>query len=155
MKSSRGLRRILERYVVIDDEDDELDELPLFQPSARTGLSDEIVDGVVAYLTGRTDKDMRRSRLKRVFQKRLHRHQRARRIEVVERRRRARNGKACLQVAPEWRRAWLRPVSLLPRRVKRRGLRSLSQPSLWTHRFSTQFEHAPKRSRRLVHTGLF
>jgi HAD domain in Swiss Army Knife RNA repair proteins len=58
----------VERYAVIDDEDDELDDLPLFQPSARTGLSDEIVDGVVAYLTRRTDKDMRRSRLKRVFQ---------------------------------------------------------------------------------------
>jgi HAD domain in Swiss Army Knife RNA repair proteins len=58
----------VERYAVIDDEDDELDDLPLFQPSARTGLSDEIVDGVVAYLTGRTDNDMRCSRLKRVFQ---------------------------------------------------------------------------------------
>jgi hypothetical protein len=58
----------VERYAVIDDEDDELDDLPLFQPSARTGLSDEIVDGVIAYLTGRTDKDMRCSRLKRVFQ---------------------------------------------------------------------------------------
>lgn len=58
----------VERYAVIDDEDDELDDLPLFQPSARTGLSDEMVDGVVAYLTGRTDKDMRRNRLKRVFQ---------------------------------------------------------------------------------------
>jgi hypothetical protein len=58
----------IERYAVIDDEDDELDDLPLFQPSARTGLSDEIVEGVVAYLTRRTDKDMRRSRLKRVFQ---------------------------------------------------------------------------------------
>ena len=58
----------VERYAVIDDEDDELDDLPLFQPSARTGLSDAIVDGVIAYLTGRTDKDMRCSRLKRVFQ---------------------------------------------------------------------------------------
>jgi HAD domain in Swiss Army Knife RNA repair proteins len=58
----------VERYAVIDDEDDELDKLPLFQPSARAGLSDEIVNGVVAYLTGRTDKDMRRSRLKRVLQ---------------------------------------------------------------------------------------
>jgi hypothetical protein len=28
------------RYVVIDDDDDELDELPLFQPSASTGLTD-------------------------------------------------------------------------------------------------------------------
>ena len=58
----------VERYAVIDDEDDELDDLPLFQPSARTGLNDEIVDGVIAYLTGRTNKDMRCSRLKRIFQ---------------------------------------------------------------------------------------
>ena len=58
----------VERYAVIDDEDDELDDLPLFQPSARTGLNDEIVDGVIAYLTGRTNKDMRCTRLKRIFQ---------------------------------------------------------------------------------------
>src|ERR1700688_766762 len=47
------------RYAVIDDEDDELDELPLFQPSSRTGLTDEIVAGVANYLNGKTDKDMR------------------------------------------------------------------------------------------------
>src|SRR5690242_20969887 len=35
----------VERYAVIDDEDDELDSLPLFQPSAATGLTDEIVEG--------------------------------------------------------------------------------------------------------------
>ena len=53
------------RYVVIDDDDDELDELPLFQPSATTGLTDDIVKGVVDYLNGKTDKDMRRSRVTR------------------------------------------------------------------------------------------
>src|SRR5262245_15810602 len=31
------------RHVVIDDEDDELDGMPLFQPSSRTGLSRKIV----------------------------------------------------------------------------------------------------------------
>ena len=31
------------RYVVIDDEDDELDELALFQPSGKTGITPEIV----------------------------------------------------------------------------------------------------------------
>jgi hypothetical protein len=56
------------RYAVIDDEDDELDDLPLFQPLARVGLSQEIVDGVAAYLTGKTDKDMRRTRLARIVQ---------------------------------------------------------------------------------------
>jgi HAD domain in Swiss Army Knife RNA repair proteins len=56
------------RYVVIDDEDDELDGLPLFQPSCHVGLTDEIAAGVESYLFGETDKDMRRSRLWRVLQ---------------------------------------------------------------------------------------
>jgi hypothetical protein len=56
------------RYAVIDDEDDELDELPLFQPSSRTGLTEKIVEGVTEYLNGRTDKDMRCNRLVRVIQ---------------------------------------------------------------------------------------
>ena len=30
------------RYAVIDDEDDELDDLPVFQPSAKTGLTPDI-----------------------------------------------------------------------------------------------------------------
>ena len=30
---------------MLDDEDDELDDLPLFQPSAKTGLTMEIVRG--------------------------------------------------------------------------------------------------------------
>jgi hypothetical protein len=57
-----------DRFAVIDDEDDELDELPLFQPSAATGLTDEIVEGVVAYLSGKTNRDMRCSRGKRFLQ---------------------------------------------------------------------------------------
>jgi hypothetical protein len=56
------------RYAVIDDEDDELDDLPLFQPLARVGLSNGIVEGVTAYLEERTDKDMRRTRFARFFQ---------------------------------------------------------------------------------------
>ena len=58
----------VERYAVIDDEDDELDELPLFQPSAAVGLTDRIADGVAAYLSGKTDKDMRCTRIERLFQ---------------------------------------------------------------------------------------
>jgi len=58
----------VKRYVVIDDEDDELDELPLFQPSASTGLTEEIVKGVVHYLGGKTDEDMRCGRINRVIQ---------------------------------------------------------------------------------------
>ena len=56
------------RYAVIDDEDDKLDPLPLFQPSASTGLSEEIARGVADYLDGKTNKDMRANRFKRVVQ---------------------------------------------------------------------------------------
>ena len=56
------------RYVVIDDEDDELDELPLFQPSNRTGLSEAIARGAAEYLDGKTDKDMRCRRVVRFLQ---------------------------------------------------------------------------------------
>ena len=56
------------RYAVIDDEDDELDELPLFQPSSRTGLTEKIVEGVTDYLNGTTDKDMRCNRFVRAVQ---------------------------------------------------------------------------------------
>jgi hypothetical protein len=56
------------RYLVIDDEDDELDRLPLFQPSSRTGLTEEIVEGAADYLNGKTDKDMRCSGIVRAVQ---------------------------------------------------------------------------------------
>ena len=55
-------------YAVIDDEDDDLDGLPLFQPSSRTGLSRKIVTGVVKYLAGETGRDMRRPLLTRIVQ---------------------------------------------------------------------------------------
>jgi hypothetical protein len=56
------------RFVVIDDDDDELDQLPLFQPSATTGLTGKVVTGVTRYLSGKTSKDMRSAPHKRVFQ---------------------------------------------------------------------------------------
>ena len=46
------------RYVVIDDDDDQLDNLPLFQPSHSKGITAKIANGVVKYLQGKTDKDM-------------------------------------------------------------------------------------------------
>ena len=55
------------RFAVIDDEDDELDELPLFQPSAATGLTDKIVRGVIKYLDGKTDEDMRSGPVETAF----------------------------------------------------------------------------------------
>ena len=56
------------RYIVIDDEDDDLDRLPLFQPSSRTGLTEEIVAGAADYLDGKTNKDMRCNRFVRALQ---------------------------------------------------------------------------------------
>ena len=58
----------VERFAVIDDEDDELDELPLFQPSAAIGLTAEIAKGVADYLDGKTDRDMRSGPLVRAIQ---------------------------------------------------------------------------------------
>ena len=58
----------VQRFAVIDDEDDELDELPLFQPSAAVGLTEQIAQGVAAYLSGETDRDMRCNRLRRLMQ---------------------------------------------------------------------------------------
>jgi hypothetical protein len=56
------------RHAIVDDQDDELDSLPLFQPSGKTGLSEDILEGAVAYLNGKSDKTMRCNRFKRVFQ---------------------------------------------------------------------------------------
>jgi HAD domain in Swiss Army Knife RNA repair proteins len=60
--------RYVDRFVVIDDEDDELDELPLFQPSSKTGITHEIVRGVEDYLSGRTNEDMRCNKVERFIQ---------------------------------------------------------------------------------------
>jgi hypothetical protein len=56
------------RYAVLDDDDDALDQLPLFQPSPRYGLSKEICDALRSYFAGETDKDMRRTKLFRLMQ---------------------------------------------------------------------------------------
>jgi hypothetical protein len=56
------------RFVVIDDEDDGLDDLPLFQPTSKTGITQQIVRGVESYLTGKTDRDMRRGAIRRFIQ---------------------------------------------------------------------------------------
>ena len=48
------------RYAtVIYDDDDELYELPLFQPSTSTGLTARMADAIEKYLAGKSDKDMR------------------------------------------------------------------------------------------------
>jgi hypothetical protein len=56
----------MERYIVIDDEDDELDPLRLFQPWRSTGLTDEMVDAAPDYLNDK--KDMRHNKIVRMFQ---------------------------------------------------------------------------------------
>jgi len=56
------------RFLVIDDEDDGLDGLPLFQPRSRDGLTDALCARAAAYLEGTTHQDMRRTRLMRILQ---------------------------------------------------------------------------------------
>src|SRR3954453_15798640 len=56
------------RYIVLDDEDDDLDDFPLFQPSRSTGLTMEIVRAAEKYLNGETDQDMRASAVVRLGQ---------------------------------------------------------------------------------------
>ncbi len=58
----------VERYAVLDDDDDELDGLPLFQPFPQWGLDDEVCQGLIAFFAGRTERDMRRSLLVRLLQ---------------------------------------------------------------------------------------
>jgi len=74
--SSRGdeIRTWLEkhpevsRYAILDDDDDQLDDLPVFQPSAGTGLTQEIADWLAAYLNGEVDDCRRRNWFVRQYQ---------------------------------------------------------------------------------------
>jgi hypothetical protein len=63
-----GAHPTVTRYAIIDDEDDGLDDLPLFQPSSKTGITADIVKGVDRYLSGMTDKTMRANLLVRAGQ---------------------------------------------------------------------------------------
>ncbi len=56
------------RFAIIDDEDDELDDLPLFQPSCKTGITPRIVKGIEKYLNGQTDETMRANAIVRLGQ---------------------------------------------------------------------------------------
>jgi hypothetical protein len=75
-KRSRGEQILLwlkrhpkvKRYAVLDDDDDDLDNLPLFQPSATRGLNSKIANGIIKYLCGRTDQDMRYGPLIRTWE---------------------------------------------------------------------------------------
>lgn len=56
------------RFVVIDDENDRLDDLPLFQPSPKTGLTPAMAGAISNYLQGNTNQTVRRPALVRLFQ---------------------------------------------------------------------------------------
>jgi len=56
------------RFVVIDDEDDDLDDLPLFQPDSKIGLNAAVCRGAERYLKGKTDETMRAGVVKRIGQ---------------------------------------------------------------------------------------
>jgi hypothetical protein len=45
-----------------------LDDLPLFQPSSRTGITPDIARGVEKYLNGHTDETMRMNAVVRLGQ---------------------------------------------------------------------------------------
>jgi hypothetical protein len=59
----------VERFAVIDDEDDDLDDLPLFQPKRSKGLTEDMAQQVENYLSGKSDQDMRLGRLYRLLQR--------------------------------------------------------------------------------------
>ena len=63
------VHRKVTRFAVLDDQDDGLDDLPLFQPSGKTGLTPEIVRGLERYLDERTDEDMRANAAARMAQR--------------------------------------------------------------------------------------
>lgn len=56
------------RFAALDDDDDGYGSIPLFQPDPAEGLTPEIAAAVEAYLSGRRDRDLRRSVLVRAFQ---------------------------------------------------------------------------------------
>jgi hypothetical protein len=58
----------VKRFAVIDDEDDGLDDLPLFQPSQKTGLTMEVVRAAEKFLNGKTDMTLRAGAITRLGQ---------------------------------------------------------------------------------------
>jgi hypothetical protein len=57
-----------DRYVVIDDDSDLVDDLPLFQPSSKTGLTMDLVEAIERYLKGETEETIRQPVLTRLGQ---------------------------------------------------------------------------------------
>jgi hypothetical protein len=53
------------RFAIIDDDDDDYERMPLFQPDPYQGLSDEVAVAVEEFFAGRRTGDYRRSLLVR------------------------------------------------------------------------------------------
>jgi hypothetical protein len=58
----------VKRFAVVDDDDDEYEDLPLFQPNPRIGLSPDVAAAVEEYFSGRRDNDCRRAWWVRAFE---------------------------------------------------------------------------------------
>jgi hypothetical protein len=56
------------RFLIIDDEDDDYDRYPLFQPPSSEGLTPKLARGIEAYLKGERESDMRRNIIARACQ---------------------------------------------------------------------------------------
>lgn len=57
------------RHIVIDDDDDSLDDHPLFQPVSSEGITGDLVEAAVAYFDGRRTTDLRRNAVVRFAQR--------------------------------------------------------------------------------------
>jgi hypothetical protein len=55
----------VERFVILDDDDDDYEDMPLFQPNPYTGLSPDLAAAAQEYLNGGRDDDCRRTLLVR------------------------------------------------------------------------------------------
>lgn len=58
----------VERFIILDDDDDEYEDMPLFQPNPYKGLTDQVARAIEDYVAGRRDDDWRRSLLTRACQ---------------------------------------------------------------------------------------
>ncbi len=58
----------VDRFAILDDDDDGYDEMPLFQPDPHSGVTSEVLNAVKDYLSGRRRRDLRRSLLTRGWQ---------------------------------------------------------------------------------------
>jgi hypothetical protein len=58
----------VERFAIIDDDDDGYEDMPLFQPNPHKGLSHEVAGAVEDHFAARRNDDYRRSLLARAYE---------------------------------------------------------------------------------------